>query len=115
MAAHVVNRQLDPNRPASLSRPVVMDLLRGQLGWKGPVVSDDMQAVAITSQFSREEATTFALQAGVDLLVYANQQVFDPNIVEETLTTVVNMVRSGQLTEAQIDQAVSRVDMLRPK
>jgi beta-N-acetylhexosaminidase len=116
MAAHVVNTQLDPSgRPASLSRPIVTDLLRGQLGYRGPIVSDDMQAVAITSQFSGEQATTFAFEAGLDLLIFANQQVFNPNIIEETLKTVVNLVRRGQITEAQIDQAVARVDTLRPK
>jgi beta-N-acetylhexosaminidase len=56
-----------------------------------------------------------ALEAGVDLLVFANQQVYDTNIVQSTLDNVVGLVRQGQLTQAQIDQAVSRVDTLRPK
>ncbi|WBB67607.1 glycoside hydrolase family 3 N-terminal domain-containing protein [Micromonospora sp. WMMD812] len=115
MAAHVLNKQLDPDRPASLSQAVVTNLLRGDLGWQGPVVTDDMQAVAITRRFGSAEAVHLALQAGVDLLVFANQQVYDPNVVDKTLDTVVSLIRRGQLTEARIDQSVDRVDSLRPK
>ncbi|MGI5147621.1 glycoside hydrolase family 3 N-terminal domain-containing protein [Plantactinospora sp. CA-294935] len=115
LVGHVLNRKLDPDRPASLSRAVVTDLLRGRLGWRGPVVSDDMQAVAITSRFGLDEAVALALEAGVDLLVFGNQQEYDPNIVGQTLDTVVRLVRSGRLTEQRIDQSVARVDTLRPK
>jgi beta-N-acetylhexosaminidase len=79
------------------------------------VVSDDMQAAAITAKFGPDEAVAMALEAGVDLLVYANQQVYDTNIVQSTVDNVVGLVRQGHLTQAQIDQAVSRVDSLRPK
>ena len=48
MAGHVVNGKLDPDRPASLSGPTVEGVLRGQLGWDGVVVTDDLQAAAIT-------------------------------------------------------------------
>ncbi|MCG5466607.1 glycoside hydrolase family 3 [Micromonospora sp. MED01] len=115
MAAHVLNTRLDPDRPASLSRPIVTDLLRGELGWQGPVVSDDMQAVAITRRYGSAEAAHLALQAGVDLLVFANQQVYEPDVFDKTLDTVVALVRRGQLTETHIDQSVARVDALRPK
>ncbi|MEV4537782.1 glycoside hydrolase family 3 N-terminal domain-containing protein [Asanoa sp. NPDC049518] len=114
LVAHLLIRQLDPNLPASLSRAVVTDLLRGQLGFQGPTVSDDMQAAAILNRYGQDEAVTLGLVAGLDLLVFANQQVYNPNIVDETLDNVVNLVRTGRLTEAQIDQAVSRVDTLRP-
>jgi beta-N-acetylhexosaminidase len=115
MAAHVLNKQLDPSRPASLSRAVVTDLLRDRIGWKGAVVSDDMQAVAITRRYGRDEAVAMALEAGLDLLVFANQQVYDARIVDETIDNVVNLVRTGRITEARIDQSVARVDALRPQ
>ena len=115
MAAHLLNKQLDPSRPASLSPAVVTELLRGKLGWRGAVVSDDMQAVAISRRYGRDEAVAMAFEAGLDLLVFANQQVYDTKIVDETLDNVVNLVRTGRLTEARIDQSVARVDALRPK
>ena len=115
LVGHLLNKQLDPNRPASLSPAVVTGLLRDKLGWHGPVVSDDMQAVAISSRYGRDESVALALEAGLDLLVFGNQQVYDTNIVDETLDNVLNLVRSGRITEARIDQSVARVDALRPR
>ncbi|HEX5823929.1 MAG TPA: glycoside hydrolase family 3 N-terminal domain-containing protein, partial [Candidatus Limnocylindrales bacterium] len=71
MAGHVVNGQLDPDHPASLSKAVVTDVLRGQLGWTGPVVTDDLQAAAIVKAFGLDEAVVLALEAGNDLLLFA--------------------------------------------
>lgn len=114
MVAHLLNRQLDPSLPTSLSPAVVTDLLRRQLGWEGAVVSDDMQAVAISSRYDGAHAVTLAVDAGVDLLVFANQQVFNPDVVTETIDTIANLVHSGHLTEARIDQSVARIDAIRP-
>jgi beta-N-acetylhexosaminidase len=98
----------------SLSKAVVTDLLRGQLGWNGVVVTDDMQAVAITSRYDRDEATTYALQAGVDQLIFGNQAVYDPAIVEQTVDLVLRLVQAGKVTTAQIDRSVARIDALWP-
>jgi beta-N-acetylhexosaminidase len=114
LVAHLLNRQLDPSRPASLSPAVVNDLLRGQLGWTGPVVSDDMQAVAISSRYGPAQSVTMAIDAGVDLLVFANEQAYDPNIVSTTVDAIVNLVHSGHISEARIDESVVRVDTIRP-
>ncbi len=114
MVTHFLNRQLDPDRPVSLSKAVVTDLLRGQLGWDGVVVTDDMQAVAITSRYGRDEATTYALQAGVDQLVFCNQAVYDTAIVEQTVDLVLRLIRAGEISTAQIDRSVARIDALWP-
>ncbi len=109
MAAHVVNGQLDPDRPASLSPAVVGDLLRGTLGWDGIVVTDDLQAAAIGDAFGSDEAIVLALEAGNDLLLFANQQTYDPGIVGHAVEVVTAAVRSGRLPEARIDEARMRV------
>ncbi|BCJ78113.1 glycosyl hydrolase [Catellatospora sp. IY07-71] len=114
MVTHFLNRKLDPERPVSLSKAVVTDLLRGQLGWDGVVVTDDMQAVAITSRYGRDEATTYALQAGVDQLVFCNQAVYDTAIVEQTVDLVLRLIREGKVSPAQIDRSVARIDALWP-
>jgi beta-N-acetylhexosaminidase len=107
LVAHLLNHQLDPGRPASLSPAVVNDLLRGQLGWTGPVVSDDMQAVAISSRYGPAQSVTMAIDAGVDLLVFANEQAYDPNIVTTTIDTIAGLVHSGHISEARIDASVA--------
>jgi beta-N-acetylhexosaminidase len=114
MAAHVLNHQLDPSRPASLSKAVVTGLLRDQLGWRGPVASDDMQAVAITSRYGAVEAVTLAMEAGVDMLVFGNQAVYNPKVVQQTVDTIVGLVRQGKVSVAAIDSSAARIDSLRP-
>jgi beta-N-acetylhexosaminidase len=107
MVGHVVNGQLDAHRPASLSRPT-LDLLRNDIGFDGPTVTDDLQAAAITQRFGADEAIVLALQAGVDLLVLANQQVYDPGIVRHVVSVVLGAVAHGQLTADQVDRAWAR-------
>ena len=112
MAGHVVNRKLDADRPASLSRAVVTGLLRGELGWDGPVVTDDLQAAAITKAFGRDEAILLALEAGNDLLLFANQQVYDAKIVARVIGVVRAAVVSGRISAARIDESYGRVHAL---
>jgi beta-N-acetylhexosaminidase len=109
MAGHVVNRHLDAKHPASLSRAVVGDLLRGELGWDGVVVTDDLQAAAITKAFGADEAVLLALEAGNDLLLFANQQVYDAEVVDRVVTTVAGAVKAGRIPESRIDEAYGRV------
>ncbi len=112
MAGHVVNGQLDAAHPASLSSAVVTDLLRRELGWDGIVVTDDLQATAITKAFGRDEAVLLALEAGNDLLLFANQQLYDPHLVARVVKVVSAAVASGRIPEARIDEAYDRVQAL---
>lgn len=112
MAGHVVNRHLDAKHPASLSRAVVGDLLRGELGWDGVTVTDDLQAAAITKAFGADEAVLLALEAGNDLLLFANQQVYDAEVVDRVVATIAGAVKAGRIPEARIDEAYGRVTRL---
>jgi beta-N-acetylhexosaminidase len=109
MAGHVVNGQIDRGHPASLSRETVTDVLRGELGWTGAVVTDDLQAAAITKAFGDNEAVLLALEAGNDLLLFANQQVYDPRIVSRVVGVVADAVASGRIGASRIDESWSRV------
>ena len=112
MAGHVVNGRLDAAHPASLSKAIVTVLLRGELGWTGPVVTDDLQAAAIERAFGFDEAIVLALEAGNDLLLLANQQRYDPRIAEKAIDAIAAAVSAGRLTEARIDEAYERVRTL---
>lgn len=109
MAAHVVNGQIDPNAPASLSRATVTDLLRGDLGWDGVVVTDDLGAAAITEVFGFEDAIALALEAGNDLLLFANQHAYDPDLATRVIDVVERLVGEGTVPVARIDEAFGRV------
>ncbi len=112
MVGHIVNHQLDKERPASLSKPTVTALLRDDLGWTGPIISDDLQATAITARFGADEAIALALEAGVDLLLFANQQVYDGEIVGHAIATIEALVASGRISEARLDDSIARIEGL---
>jgi beta-N-acetylhexosaminidase len=114
MAAHVVNGQIDSSAPASLSAKTVDGLLRADLGWDGLVITDDLQAAAITQAFGFRESIHLALVAGNDLLLFANQQVYDDGIVGRVIDIVEDLVGDGTITEARIDASVQRVARLFP-
>jgi beta-N-acetylhexosaminidase len=112
MVGHIINRNLDPTYPASLSRATVDGLLRGQLGWPGPVITDDMQAVAIRTRHTREDAIASAFNAGVDLLLFAAPTSAARYYVD-LVDSIEALVTSGKVDEARIEQSVARVAILR--
>ena len=112
MTGHIVNDTLDPGVPASLSVATVDGILRRRLGWDGAVITDDLGAEAIASRYSREEAVVLALEAGNDLLLFANQTVYVPDLAAELVETILGLVTSGRISEARIDQSIERIDIL---
>jgi beta-N-acetylhexosaminidase len=112
MTGHIVNDTLDPGVPASLSVATVDGLLRDRLGWTGAVITDDLGAEAIASRYTREEAVALALEAGNDMLLFANQTVYVPDLAAELVETVLGLVTSGRISEARIDQSIDRLDVL---
>jgi beta-N-acetylhexosaminidase len=114
MAGNLVNGQIDAAAPASLSRGTVTDLLRDELGWDGVVITDDLQAGAITEAFGAEDALALAIDAGNDLLLFANQQVYDQNVVTWACDTIEGFVQAGRVPEERIERSYERVMSLFP-
>ena len=69
MTAHVLFPALDPDRPATLSRRVLTDLLRGELGFRGVIVSDDLGMKAVADRYPIGELAVAAVDAGADVLL----------------------------------------------
>lgn len=69
MTAHVNYPKIDPDYPATLSRTIIQDLLRLEVGFKGLVVTDDMEMKAITQNYGIKQATRLGLAAGIDLFL----------------------------------------------
>jgi len=114
MTAHVFNRARDARYPATLSRATITGLLRGELGWQGLVVSDDLRMGAIEQYYGFGEAIVLALGAGVDVLLIADDRLPDGRsasaVAVEALTRALE---SGRLSERQVENALARVDALR--
>ena len=69
MTAHVMYPALDPDRPATLSRRIATDVLRGELGFRGVLVSDDLGMKAVADRYPIDELATGAVEAGCDHLL----------------------------------------------
>lgn len=112
MTAHVINRNLDPSGlPATLSYPVLTGLLRRELGFKGIIVSDDLQMQAIAHHYSLEESLRLTINAGADMLIFANQLA--TITAPEVINVVEALVKSGAILESRIEEAYGRVIALK--
>jgi beta-N-acetylhexosaminidase len=115
MSAHVFNRRLDPERPATLSPAVQTGLLRGKLGFKGVICSDDMEMRAISSRYGLEQSIPLAIEAGIDVLCFGNNLSYDPDIAGKAAGIIVRAVKSGRIPESRIDDSYQRVLALKRK
>ncbi|MFC5068275.1 beta-N-acetylhexosaminidase [Flaviflagellibacter deserti] len=70
MTAHVLYTAIDPDRPATLSRAVIQDVIRGFIGFDGAIMSDDLSMKALSGSFT--ERTDEAFHAGCDLALHCN-------------------------------------------
>ena len=113
MTAHVFNRHLDPKYPATLSYSVNTDLLRKKMGYKGVIVSDDMQMNAISKEFSLKESVTLAINSGVDILLFGNQLAFQD--VDELIDVIYKEVERGNIKLSRIVESNRRVAKLLKK
>ncbi|MGN5954558.1 glycoside hydrolase family 3 protein [Sphingobacterium lactis] len=104
MVAHMNIPALDntPNMPSSISKKVVTDLLRNELGFKGLTVTDAMDMKGVKKFFPNGEADVMAIEAGHDLLEVSENSGRAIGLIE-------NAVKSGRISQADIDRRVKKV------
>ena len=104
MVGHLHLPALDSreNRPASLSRAIVTDLLRNDLGYRGLIITDGLDMKAVTKHFPPGIAEAEALLAGNDILLL-------PENVRLAVQTIKNYIKEGKITFEQIDGSVARI------
>lgn len=115
MTAHIFNSNLDDKVPATLSKPIITGVLREKLGWKGVVISDDMHMGAITENYGLEDAIEKCLSAGVDILVFANNngRFYNANAVPEAISIIKKLVKEKKISMDRIDESLARVKALK--
>jgi beta-N-acetylhexosaminidase len=134
VTAHVFNSKLDPDYPATLSKPTITGLLRGEakylskianptlakllqqvkLDYDGVVFSDDMQMKAITDHYGFKTAIRQAIDAGVDIIMLGNNvETFDKDIATRATTIIKQLIQEGILSEARINQSYQRIRRLK--
>jgi beta-N-acetylhexosaminidase len=104
MSAHIAVPGLgeEERRPATLSRTIMTDLLRSEIGFEGLIVTDALEMRAITRNYSPDESAVMAVEAGADMILLS------PDI-ELAFNTLLDAVRSGRISEERIDRSVRRI------
>lgn len=110
MTAHVFNKKLDSNYPATLSYNVNTKLLREKLKYKGVVISDDLQMKAISKHYSLKKIVTLGINAGVDMLLFGNQLAYQD--IEELIETIYTQVKTGAIPLRRIQESNARIKKL---
>ena len=105
MTAHVFLPALDERRPATLSRRIVSGLLRGELGFEGLILSDDLEMKAIASQYAVPSAAVLAVEAGCDGLLICSG---NHDVQAESLEALIHAVEEDRLSLSRVDDALAR-------
>ena len=111
MTAHVLYPALDPDEPATLSRRIVTGLLREGMGFKGVVITDDLEMAAISDRHGPGEAAVKAIEAGADLVLICHDE--DKQLA--AMEAVARAVKQKRISEARIEQSLLRILQMKEK
>lgn len=111
MDTDVVMPAIDSALPAELSLRAVTGILRGYLGYDGVVITDGLYMHGISERWSLSQAAVLAIAAGNDLI----EGPYTITQVASVLAALKQALRTGQLTEARIDQSVTRILLMKVK
>lgn len=114
MTAHIFNARLD-SVPATLSKRIIQGMLRDSLGYKGVVISDDMQMKAIADHYGLETALERSINAGVDIVCFGNNLSYEPDIAAKALATIKSLVERGRISRKRIDESYKRIVALKQR
>ncbi len=116
MVSHLFHKSYsdaDARTPASLSPQWITGVLRGELGFDGVVISDDLEMGAIRKHFVLEETVTAAVRAGVDVLLFSNTSAYSPGLGEKIRAILVETATKDPEFAARIEQSYSRIVALK--
>ena len=108
MTAHVMFPALDPDRPATMSRAILLGLLRERLGFGGVIVSDDLEMRAVADGWGVERAAVEAVGAGADLLLVCEHT----DVAGAAIDAVTRAAERGEVERGRVVEANRRVGRL---
>ena len=111
MTAHVTFPAIDPTPglPATLSYPVLTNLLREEMGFQGVIFTDSMAMHAIATRFGVGEAAVMSIEAGADIVLACGS--FENHI--KTVEALIEAVENGRISEDRIDRSLERIFALK--
>ena len=111
MMAHVLYPELDPEYPASISKPIVDGILRRELKYDGVVLTDDLEMKAVADRWTPDTSAVLALQAGCDIVPVCNTHDAQVTAMEGA----VRAVESGDVPFKAMDDSLRRIRSLKER
>lgn len=111
MTSHTIYESIDASTPATLSRPILTDLLRNTMGYDGLVITDDLEMGAIENERTVAEAAVHAFMAGADMLLICH----DHKKVRDAYRRMKDALQSGEADASQFVGSVQRVEDVRSR
>lgn len=105
MVGHLKFSSIDNNNPATTSSILLNDILRKELGYKGIVITDDMNQLHRSTGISKKDAIIKSLNAGVDIILYVGL----PDSPEKIIQIVKDGIINGEISQDLIDEKVTRI------
>lgn len=105
LVSHLKYLALDEEYPASLSSKIMIDLLRNELGYKGIIITDDMEMGAVANHNDFRSIGVNAVKAGADIVLVCHEYEHQ----QEVYLGLLDAVNSGEISQERIDESIKRI------
>ena len=109
MIGHILFPKIDKENPATFSKEIITNILRKNLNYDKVIITDDMAMGAITKNYNIGEAAIKSLKAGTDIILVCHDYENQVQVIE----AIDKAIKSGELTESEIDEKVYRIIKLK--
>jgi beta-N-acetylhexosaminidase len=109
MVSHAMYPQIDPDHPSSLSKAIITDWLRKNMGYNGVVVTDDMDMGALAKHYTFDDMAVQSILAGSDILLVCHEYEH----MQEAYNGLMKAVKDGQISKERLDESVKRILLMK--
>lgn len=113
MVAHILYKQIDDVYPSSISKKIITDLLKEEMGFKGLIITDSLTMKAIYTRYTIREIVKNSVNAGNDIIMFCGEAsaYSQETIVKE----FIDLVEKGEIPMSRIDESVNKIIKLKEK
>lgn len=109
MVSHAMYPQIDPDHPASLSKAIITNWLRTDIGYNGVVVTDDMDMGALANHYTFGDMAVQSILAGSDILLVCHEYEH----MQEAYNGLMKAVKDGRISKERLDESVKRILLMK--
>ena len=109
MVSHAMYPQIDADHPSSLSKAIITDWLRKDMGYNGVVVTDDMDMGALAKHYTFGDMAVQSILAGSDILLVCHEYEH----MQEAYNGLMKAVKDGRISKERLDKSVKRILLMK--